>query len=160
MLKYLLQEIDLMAKCNCDNLLKLLSVVQIPYPASQIYLVTEKCDSNMRKYFKTKKVLRADVSGSEPFMPECEIQYWMKQIVNGLYYLHVHKKIIHRDIKPDNLLLINKNKSLTEVFDQHQGHYTDYTLVIGDFGLSKNLKEDHPITFTNLGKYNYVNNVH
>ena len=47
------------------------------------------------------------------------------QTLSGLLYLHEHKKIIHRDVKPDNILLDK-----------------EYNLKISDFGVSAMNKED------------------
>ena len=58
---------------------------------------------------------------------------FFKKFLLVMEYCH-HKKIIHRDIKPDNILL--RNKILAD-------------FVIIDFGLSFNLEEDEPVTKTN-----------
>jgi len=54
---------------------------------------------------------------------------WMRHIGSALQYLH-SKGVVHRDLKPENLLLTNRNPR-------------DGELKIGDFGLSKILKEDN-----------------
>ena len=53
---------------------------------------------------------------------EHQAQFWFKQLVNGLEALH-STSIIHRDFKPDNILLTSKDFSAT--------------LKIADFGMSK-----------------------
>lgn len=37
-------------------------------------------------------------------LPEDQIRFWMAEVALGIEYLHV-KGVIHRDMKPDNLLL-------------------------------------------------------
>lgn len=53
------------------------------------------------------------------FLEEKKIWELLIQCLNGIFYLHINKKIIHRDIKPDNLILDKDN-----------------VLKISDFGVS------------------------
>jgi serine/threonine protein kinase len=53
------------------------------------------------------------------YFSEEQILKWMIQLLLGLSYIH-KKKIIHRDIKPQNIFIINK-----------------YLICIGDFGIAK-----------------------
>lgn len=70
------------------------------------YLILEYCDMTLTKYCH----LYFPLTGEQTIGI-------LKQIVEGLKYIH-HKNIIHRDIKPDNILIQNG------------------TVKIADFGLS------------------------
>ena len=59
-----------------------------------------------------------------PKMPELVISRIMFQILNGIHYLHTVKKQMHRDVKPDNILI---NSELGEA-------------KLSDFGISKQLE--------------------
>ena len=64
-----------------------------------IYIILEYCDSgDLRKILK------------KPII-EKYAQFYFTQLVNGLKYLDKHE-IIHRDIKPKNILLTNNRKIL------------------------------------------------
>ncbi|KAF0981994.1 hypothetical protein FDP41_011855 [Naegleria fowleri] len=165
-IKYLEKEIQIMKECKHENVIKLLETIQVDFP-SQMYLVMEKCDTNMRKYMNMKKQLArknyksqicSDGKLWKPFFSEREIQYWLKQIVSGVQYLHEEKHIIHRDIKPENFLLKKLNQSTDDVFIEPEeyefGNFNEYKLVIGDFGLSKAMENDH-ITQTVVGTWPY-----
>ena len=56
------------------------------------------------------------------------IRTWAKQLISVLYTCHVEAKVVHRDIKPDNLVL-NKQEEL----------------VLIDFGLSRQFEDDNDI---------------
>jgi serine/threonine protein kinase len=62
------------------------------------YLIMEKCDSNLYDYIKNKKGLTVE-----------EIRIIIKQL-NKAFKLMNEKCIIHRDIKPNNILINYKNK--------------------------------------------------
>jgi serine/threonine protein kinase len=56
-------------------------------------------------------------------MPELVISRIMFQIISGIHYLHSVRQQMHRDIKPDNILI---NSELGEA-------------KLSDFGISKQL---------------------
>ena len=51
-----------------------------------------------------------------------------KQLISGLYYLHAYKKCIHRDLKPNNLMI----KTI-----ENNNHNLKYQLKIIDFDSNK-----------------------
>lgn len=71
-------------------------------------------------------------------MTEDEARYCFIEILVGFKYLHA-KKIIYRDIKPENIIID---------FDGH--------LKIADFGLSKANVENNESTYTYCGSPEYM----
>ena len=65
--------------------------------------------------------------------PEGIVQYLMRQIVDAIKYLH-NKRIIHRDIKLDNILVHFENE-----YDKINLNMLKATIKIIDFGISKYL---------------------
>ncbi|EKE42393.1 hypothetical protein ENUP19_0082G0023 [Entamoeba nuttalli] len=63
---------------------------------------------------------------------EPEIAYWMKQVLEGIVYLH-SCKIIHRDLKLANIFIHNMN------------------VKIGDFGLAARIDQEHKNRMTMCG---------
>ena len=71
----------------------------------------------------------------KPF-PEDLVQYFMRQIVNGLRYLH-NMKILHRDIKLDNILInFKSNEDFTNL------NYFNSQIKIIDLGFARYLEND------------------
>ena len=66
-----------------------------------------------------------------PFNEE-EVQYIMRQLVSGIKYLHVEKKILHRDLKLENILLQFDNEE-----DRLQKRILKAKIKIIDFGFAR-----------------------
>jgi [calcium/calmodulin-dependent protein kinase] kinase len=104
------EEIAIMKKLNHDNLVSLIEVLDDPEEDS-LYMVLEMCKKGV--VMKVGMDEKAD-----PYDDEI-CRCWFRDLILGIEYLHA-QGVVHRDIKPDNLLL-------TE----------DDVLKISDFGVSE-----------------------
>ncbi|WRT65525.1 cyclin-dependent kinase 1 [Kwoniella shivajii] len=104
-----IREISLLKELSKDdNIVKLLDIV---HSDSKLYLVFEFLDMDLKKYM--------DTIGDKDGLGSNMVKKFTYQLVKGLYYCHAHR-ILHRDLKPQNLL-INKEGNLK----------------IADFGLAR-----------------------
>lgn len=95
-----IREISLLKELSRDdNIVKLFDII---HQDQQLYLVFEFLDCDLKKYMDTIGA----AEGLGPLM----VKKFTYQLVKGLYYCHVHR-ILHRDLKPQNLL-INKEGNL------------------------------------------------
>ncbi|KAK1417415.1 hypothetical protein QVD17_26542 [Tagetes erecta] len=81
----------------------------------------------------------ADILKTVRSIPEPYLAAMCKQILKGLWYLHHEKHIIHRDMKPSNLLI------------NHRGE-----VKITDFGVSTTLANTQGLANSFVGTYNYM----
>ena len=134
-LKRLQYEISILKVLNHPNIVKFYGLKKT---TNHWYLITEYCNGgsllgNLQKYMTNYR---------RPF-PEEVVQYLMKQIVSALNYLHFNK-IIHRDLKLDNILVTFKNE-----YDKSSLNMMKAIIKIIDFGFATKL--NGPLTFTALG---------
>ena len=127
-IKYLKNEIGIMEQLDHENIIKLHESLQTSH---NIYLVMDNINGGSLSDFLSKYKLKQ----GEAF-PQKVIQYFVKQIVQGLIYIH-SKNIIHRDLKLDNILLDFPSNIKNE-----SQNYTFSKIKIIDFGLSTQLSED------------------
>jgi mitogen-activated protein kinase 1/3 len=93
---------------------------QTPDNFDKIYLVTEFCDSDLQKVFKSDNIFfELDDVKYITYQMLCGYFFFYK-CINRLRYLH-SANIIHRDLKPANVLI--------------NGH--GLTVKICDFGLAR-----------------------
>lgn len=121
-------EIELMQKYNKNNnILKLYDVLYSD-KKDYLYMILEYCDcGDLYNFIKNNK------------LTEEQIKYYMNQLKDGLQYLR-DNNIIHRDIKPKNILLTNNNKILK----------------ICDFGFAKSIIDNVSLMETLCGSPLYM----
>jgi len=92
------RELKMLCYFNHDNVISALDILQPPHVDffQEIYVTLELMQSDLHKIIVSPQPLTAD-----------HVKVFLYQILRGLKYLH-GAKIIHRDIKPGNLL-VNSN---------------------------------------------------
>lgn len=110
--KRTLREMVVLRQLQHENVCGILHLM-LPPPEHDVYLVSEKMDSDMQKVIQSDQPITDD-----------HCRYFMYQMLRGLKYVH-SAGIAHRDLKPSNVLL-NANCDLK----------------ITDFGLARAIEED------------------
>eukprot|EP00760_Papus_ankaliazontas_P003447 PhM_4_TR11614/c4_g1_i5/m.9841/K08818/CDC2L; cell division cycle 2-like len=91
---YLLREINVLLSCDHPNIVRVHEVCTGPSDASQVFLVMEYVQTDLKYMLKAEGV-RFD---------SAEVKCIMHQLLRAVAYLH-HNWIVHRDFKTSNLLL-------------------------------------------------------
>jgi len=95
------KQYEILSKFNHENIHKVIDMFVAPNKNQ--YLITPYYQNNLYNYTSKK-------------LPEKVIKQIIYQIVCGLNYLH-SLKYIHRDIKPDNILISSEGKIILTDFD-------------------------------------------
>lgn len=103
------KEIKLLGTLDHPNVMKLVEVF-VNDEKGKIYLVLEYCCAVLKEMLESSELKR---------FPTWQAHFYFVQLIEGLEYLHSHR-IVHKDIKPGNLLLA-----------------TDGNLKIADFGTAE-----------------------
>ena len=83
-------------------------------------------------------------------MAEVKVNYIVNQIVKTLNYLHGEKKITHRDLKPDNILIEDSS------FDRQSYDENKIRIKLTDFGFATFFQEDTSTMNLQIGTARYM----
>ncbi|ERL89652.1 hypothetical protein D910_07017 [Dendroctonus ponderosae] len=118
------QEVSIHSRLKHPSILELYTFFE---DANYVYLILELChNGELQQYTKRKRLIESQVSNV------------MKQVVEGIKYLHFHS-ILHRDISLSNLLLTK-----------------DMQVKIADFGLATQLSRPDEKHRTMCGTPNFI----
>lgn len=120
------KEVEIHSRLKHPSILELYNYFE---DSNYVYLILEMChNGELQRYLKSNcRVLSED-----------EARHFMKQILEGMLYLHSYN-ILHRDLTLANLLLTK-----------------DMDVKIADFGLATRLMEPEEKHFTMCGTPNYI----
>jgi len=112
-----LKEIAILKKMNHPNIIKLYEIMYCK-KNKKIYLILEHCehgdlinfDEEKNEFSLNEYIIENNFrkSNNKEYYSNKEILKFLEDIISGLYYLHTNG-IIHRDIKPNNILLDKDN---------------------------------------------------
>ena len=114
------QEIYILKKLRHNNITRLLEVFEAK---NHLMIVMEYADSGDALALSKKNFIG---------LSEAEVKNIFHQVVHGIGHLHC-RSIAHRDIKLENIMLIEDPNSLS------------YKVKIGDFGISRIVKKEESL---------------
>lgn len=94
-----IREISLLKELQHNNVVRLQDVV---HSDKKLYLVFEYLDLDLKKHMDSHPAFGTDHQ---------LVKYYLYQMLQGIAYCHSHR-VLHRDLKPQNLLLDRQNNSL------------------------------------------------
>ena len=121
LLKQIEREVDLANLCKSEHILKVNRKIE---SENAILLEYENFDLNLFQYITEK----GELSNEKEFYKKI-----IRELAEALKVLY-NKKVIHRDIKPNNIFIINKEKGSDD--------YNNYTIKLGNFSSAILLNEN------------------
>ncbi|CAD5221464.1 unnamed protein product [Bursaphelenchus xylophilus] len=97
-----LREVALLKVLNHPNVMRL---EEVQHDQESLFIVVEQCDIDLKKYFDTLE---------EPLSLTI-VKDLTKQVLSGLLHCHL-KQVLHRDLKPQNLLLNLNNMQVVTLW--------------------------------------------
>ena len=95
-----LPEVSFMGPLSHPNVLALHSVVRV---RGRVFLIMDQADSSLYQTL-------TGMTGTGKMFTEPEVRWLMRQVLRGLAYSHA-QRIIHRDVKPENVLLCGSSNA-------------------------------------------------
>ena len=126
-MKYLNNEINILKDANHPNILR---CFEIKETSEKIYIITEYYNGGTLENFLETYRLKYNNSPSEEI-----VQYIMRQIIEGIKYLH-NKHIIYRSVNLANIMINYEDEN-----DRINNNIMKGKIKIIDFGFSRYLKK-------------------
>ncbi|KAJ7160020.1 kinase-like domain-containing protein [Mycena crocata] len=114
-----IREISLLKELNDEHIVRLLDIV---HADQKLYLVFEYLDVDLKRYMENGNRDHAPIS---PHV----VKKFTHQLTAGLRFCHGHR-ILHRDLKPQNLLI-------AQAPGERDEHGNSEILKLADFGLAR-----------------------
>ncbi|MBD3212464.1 MAG: protein kinase [Candidatus Lokiarchaeota archaeon] len=112
-LKRFINERDIQRKLDHPNIMPAIDIGRCVYDGLELpFYIMPKARENLKDYFKSKNIKEKPL----------EVKRILNEILEGLIHLH-DKLIIHRDIKPKNILVFDDNS--IKVADFGMSHFPD-----------------------------------
>jgi serine/threonine-protein kinase ULK/ATG1 len=120
---------------------KIIKIYSVEYTLNNIYIASEFCNDSsinyLLKYFKHKY---------NTGIPEGLVKRILIQISNGLSYMH-HKKLMHRDLKLENILIHFPEKFYKVSFEDYEKtNFEGMQIKIADLGYSREINMNDTAT--------------
>ena len=139
---YLENELALLKEINHPNIVKL---IEIQETSDYYHIITEYCNggdlsSSLEKYQK---------KNNKAFSEEI-VQHIMRQLLSAINYLH-EKKIFHRDLKTENILIHYDNED-----DRLNNNIINGKIKLIDFGFARHFDKGKNVGISTLGTPLYM----